>query len=402
MGSRLVVAAVVATVACATLTCVHACRSCEDLAADPTVGLVHGQYGGNVTVNGTNATNATHTWCGATRLYLPTPDTPGCSGYRTHAAAQTWCTGAGMVLCPHEHVGPWGPAMGATEGTGCGYDLTRVWTATPCGEAATVATAYWTVPGHREAPTLPSRTAPWDPHDPGLPVCVAATNATMATARCCAGPAVCATERPSTSPTASPTGDPTASPTVSPTASPTASPTVSPTASPTARPTDDPTASPTVSPSITKHPSGTPTQAASPPSAVPTETPTTTATAAAALAPTPPAPPRTVQEWLDLFRGINGTANADNNDPNDGRVSTGGWVAVVACAVVGATVAWASTSQRPLRQWCTCPSTRRTVPLPLRVARTCDTDEEDEGDEATTDTAAAAAAGDGCTMDSVE
>jgi len=86
--------------------------------------------------------------CGATMNIKNPPiinNSTECSGQQTFENANQWCNNEmGMRLCTEEEVENNVPA-----GTGCRYDLERIWTSTSCGY-----NKYLTLPGHNQHWTL--------------------------------------------------------------------------------------------------------------------------------------------------------------------------------------------------------------------------------------------------------
>jgi hypothetical protein len=236
------------------------CRSCADLES------------AGVRVRRVRDTPAAAQWtdheCAATLLPSTTEPFRECPGPRSHAAASEWCGAHGLGVCAGNEL-----LFGLASGTGCGYDLHRVWSSSSCG----MGDSFWTLAGSPDHRWLRGGAAIG-----AIPTeCRAATEAWPV--RCCAmetcpatvaptssggeawlwndyryyyhDPAVefgadggLPTSAPSASPSASPSKRPSASPSKRHSASPSASPTESPVGSPFGWPFAVPSASPTKRP----------------------------------------------------------------------------------------------------------------------------------------------------------
>jgi len=163
---------------------------------------------------------------------------PNCSSSVTYAEAVDHCPN--MHVCTEEEL-----ELDVATGTGCGYDLRRIWTSTPCelGYVTRMGSTRWEdYPDHAPSPPIEPLCA--QPHHE-YPV------------RCCTNYTCAPTTSPTDSPTWSPTDSPTSTPTWWPSGGPTPSPTNSPSHSPTNSPSHSPTNSPSHSP--TNSPSDSPT-----------------------------------------------------------------------------------------------------------------------------------------------
>jgi len=135
---------------------------------------------------------------------LDWPSYTGCSGEKTWAEAVEICEGVGARLCTAKELGE----DDETKGTGCNYNIKRIWSSTLCSEDSYLATfgdSEWIA------------NKPWR----RKPACYHETNAT-AVVRCCADEFSCTpTSVPTIVPTPAPSHKPTV-PTTVPTPSPTA------------------------------------------------------------------------------------------------------------------------------------------------------------------------------------
>ena len=153
--------------------------------------------------------------CAATRFDAE----EGCSGPVAFDGAVAFCAKQGMRLCSADELRNYKPA-----GTGCGYDLQRIWSNTPCRADDTEWVLaldddqlrdlwggvgfVFTEPGHPQWDDLHThRTDVGDLRGACSPV-----NETVAYARCC-GDDTCPTRTPSLAPSTSPSSIPSASPT---------------------------------------------------------------------------------------------------------------------------------------------------------------------------------------------
>ena len=111
------------------------CQTCEEIASDNRRIIIYGDNSCGATTNVEAPPGFEHSHLSGGEV---------CSSLQIFNNASAWCADRGMRLCTKDEID-----SNVAAGTGCGYDLRRIWSSTPCNYSR-----YWTLPGHNKHWTL--------------------------------------------------------------------------------------------------------------------------------------------------------------------------------------------------------------------------------------------------------